>query len=71
MIAEFLEFSRSRGNDLSTPVPEFSFPGLQPGDRWCCAPRWQEAFKALRATMRVRWLTARSLISSGFAVDLA
>ena len=45
--AEFLEFSRARGNDLSTPRPEFGFPGLQPGDRWClCAPRWQEALEA-------------------------
>lgn len=41
---EFLEFSRFRGNDLSTPVPEFGFPGLHPGDRWClCAARWLEA----------------------------
>ncbi|MCH9027703.1 MAG: DUF2237 domain-containing protein [Proteobacteria bacterium] len=41
---EFLEFSRFRGNDLSTPRPEFGFPGLQPGDRWClCAARWLEA----------------------------
>jgi uncharacterized protein (DUF2237 family) len=41
---EFLEFSRFRGNDLSTPVPEFDFPGLKPGDRWClCAARWLEA----------------------------
>lgn len=40
----FLEFSRFRGNDLSTPVPEFNFPGLKPGDRWCmCAQRWIEA----------------------------
>ena len=45
--AEFLEFSRARGNDLSTPVPQFAFPGLKPGDRWClCAARWQEAFEA-------------------------
>ena len=45
--AEFLAFSRSRGNDLSTPRPEFGFPGLKPGDRWClCAARWQEAFEA-------------------------
>ena len=45
--AEFLEFSKSRGNDLSTPMPEFGFPGLQPGDQWClCAARWQEALKA-------------------------
>ncbi len=44
---EFLEFSRRRGNDLSTPRPEFSFPGLKGGDRWClCAARWQEALEA-------------------------
>lgn len=44
---EFLEFSKSRGNDLSTPAPHFGFAGLKPGDRWClCAPRWQEAFEA-------------------------
>jgi uncharacterized protein (DUF2237 family) len=45
--AEFLAFSKSRGNDLSTPQPEFDFPGLEPGDRWClCAARWQEALEA-------------------------
>ena len=45
--AEFLAFSQARGNDLSTPHPEFGFPGLQPGDRWClCAARWVEAFEA-------------------------
>ncbi len=45
--AEFLTFSKSRGNDLSTPHPEWGFAGLKPGDRWClCAPRWQEAFLA-------------------------
>jgi hypothetical protein len=45
--AEFLEFSRSRGNDLSTPHLEFGFPGLKPGDQWClCAARWQEALEA-------------------------
>ncbi len=50
MTADFLEFSASRGNDLSTPVPEFGFAGLKPGDRWClCAPRWQEALQAGRA----------------------
>ena len=44
---EFLAFSRSRGNDLSTPREEFGFPGLLPGDQWClCAARWQEAFEA-------------------------
>lgn len=42
--AEFLAFSRARGNDLSTPRPEFGFPGLRPGDRWClCLDRWLEA----------------------------
>jgi uncharacterized protein (DUF2237 family) len=46
----FLAFSKSRGNDLSTPRPEFGFPGLKPGDRWClCAARWQEALEAARA----------------------
>ena len=45
--AEFLEFSKDAGNDLSTPMPEFDFPGLQAGDRWClCAPRWVEAYEA-------------------------
>lgn len=44
---EFLEFSKSAGNDLSTPVPEFNFPGLKPGDQWCvCAARWKEAYEA-------------------------
>jgi uncharacterized protein len=44
---EFLAFTRSLGNDLSTPRPEYNFPGLKPGDRWClCALRWQEALMA-------------------------
>jgi len=44
--SEFLEYSRFRGNDLSTPVPEYDFPGLKPGDRWClCALRWLEAYQ--------------------------
>ena len=47
MTAEFLEFSKSRGNDLSTPVPSFNFDGLKPGDRWClCVTRWTEALEA-------------------------
>ncbi|TAJ88580.1 MAG: DUF2237 domain-containing protein [Reyranella sp.] len=47
LTAEFLVFSRSRGNDLSTPMPQYGFPGLKPGDRWClCASRWKEAFDA-------------------------
>jgi len=45
--AEFLEFSAAQGNDLSTPRPEYEFPGLNPGDRWClCAARWKEAYDA-------------------------
>ena len=44
---EFLNFSRECGNDLSTPFPEYEFPGLQPGDRWClCVTRWKEALDA-------------------------
>ncbi|MFC4258044.1 DUF2237 family protein [Marinobacter lacisalsi] len=44
---EFLAFSRSKGNDLSTPRPEFDFPGLRAGDGWClCAARWNEALEA-------------------------
>ncbi len=47
MTEAFLAFSREAGNDLSTPMPQFGFPGLKPGDRWClCAPRWQEALQA-------------------------
>jgi uncharacterized protein (DUF2237 family) len=44
---EFLDFTKSRGNDLETPRPEFNFPGLKPGDKWClCALRWKEAEQA-------------------------
>lgn len=43
----FLAFSKSRGNDLTTPIPAYNFPGLKPGDFWClCASRWLEAYKA-------------------------
>lgn len=50
MTAEFLEFSRLAGNDLSTPRPEWGFAGIQPGDRWClCASRWLEAYEAGQA----------------------
>jgi uncharacterized protein (DUF2237 family) len=45
--AEFLKFSKRVGNDLSTPIPEYAFPGLSPGDRWClCCLRWKEAHAA-------------------------
>ena len=80
MTSAFLDFSKSRGNDLSTPVPEFGFPGLKPGDRWClCAPRWQEAFEAnqaprvvLRATHEAcLGATAPSADLKRFAVDLS
>ena len=54
MTAEFLAYSRQAGNDLSTPMPQYGFPGLKPGDRWClCAPRWQEALEAGRAPLVV------------------
>lgn len=47
---DFLQYSRFRGNDLSTPHPQFGFPGLQPGDRWClCAARWLEAHEQAMA----------------------
>jgi uncharacterized protein (DUF2237 family) len=79
MTAAFLEFSKSCGNDLSTPIPEFGFPGLNPGDRWClCAPRWQEAFEAGQAPRVVLRATHEAALSycsladlKRFAVDLA
>ena len=47
MTSEFLTFTTAQGNDLSTPVPMFNFPGLKPGDKWClCVSRWLEAVKA-------------------------
>jgi uncharacterized protein (DUF2237 family) len=47
MTDEFLTFSKSVGNDLSTPMPQYGFAGLKAGDQWClCAARWQEAFEA-------------------------
>jgi len=47
MTEEFLAFTKTQGNDLSTPVPAYRFPGLKPGDRWClCASRWKEALDA-------------------------
>ena len=47
MTEDFLQFSISRGNDLSTPVPQYNFPGLKEGDKWClCANRWLEAYEA-------------------------
>ena len=50
MTEGFLEYSKSMGNDLSTPLPQYNFPGLSPGDRWClCVMRWREAFDAGKA----------------------
>lgn len=47
MTEEFLTYTKAQGNDLSTPRPQYNFPGLKPGDRWClCASRWQEALDA-------------------------
>lgn len=46
MTAAFLTYTKAQGNDLSTPVPAYQFPGLKPGDRWClCASRWREALE--------------------------
>jgi uncharacterized protein len=79
MTAEFLAFSKSAGNDLSTPMPQFGFRGLKPGDRWClCAPRWQEAFAAGQAPRVVLRATHEGALDhcaladlKRFAVDLA
>src|SRR5438105_14294169 len=79
MTSAFLEFSKSRGNDLSTPLPEFGFPGLKPGDRWClCAARWQEALDANQAPRVVCRATHEGALVhctlgdlKHFAVDLA
>jgi uncharacterized protein (DUF2237 family) len=79
MTTAFLEFSKSRGNDLSTPNPEIGFQGLKPGDRWClCAPRWQEALEAgqaprvvLRATHEGAQEHCSLADLKRFAVDLA
>jgi uncharacterized protein len=71
MTAAFLDFSKSRGNDLSTPVPELGFPGLKPGDRWClCAPRWQEAFETNQAPRVVLRATHEAALSYCSLADL-
>ncbi len=76
---EFLEFSRSRGNDLMTPVPQIGFRGLRPGDRWClCAARWQEALEAdcaPRVALRATHQRALDVVSlddlKAHAIDLS
>ena len=79
MTAEFLAFSKIVGNDLSTPMPDYGFPGLSPGDRWClCAPRWQEALNAgypprvvLRATHQGALDHCELVDLKKYAIDLA
>jgi uncharacterized protein len=79
MTAEFLAFSKRAGNDLSTPAPEFGFPGLKPGDRWClCAARWQQAFEAGMAPKVVLSATNERALETvalkdlkRFAIDLS
>jgi hypothetical protein len=71
MTDEFLTFSKARGNDLSTPMPEFGFPGLKAGDRWClCAPRWQEAFEAGQAPRVVLRATHEAALAYCSLTDL-
>jgi uncharacterized protein len=78
MTAEFLAFSKQSGNDLTTPMPEWGFPGLKPGDRWClCAPRWRDAFDAGQAPRVVLQATHEGALAycnledlKRFAVDL-
>ncbi len=81
MTSPFLEFSKERGNDLSTPRPELDFPGLKPGDRWClCAPRWHEAWLAGKAPDIVAASThisalehceGKALVASAIDIDRA
>ena len=78
MTEDFLKFSMSQGNDLSTPVSQYNFPGLKEGDRWClCANRWLEAYEANSAPKIVAKATnIKALevipmeIIKGFAIDL-
>ncbi|MCC6919444.1 MAG: DUF2237 domain-containing protein [Alphaproteobacteria bacterium] len=78
MTAEFLAYSKSVGNDLSTAAPEYGFPGLKPGDRWClCAARWVQAYEAgaaprlvLAATHRLTLHYAPLDILKAHAIDL-
>ena len=78
MTADFLEFSKAKGNDLSTPRPEFGFAGLKPGDQWClCAARWFEAYQhGMAPRVHLQRTHQRALeiipmeVLRGFAVDL-
>ncbi|MGL4462153.1 MAG: DUF2237 family protein [Planctomycetia bacterium] len=67
----FLDFSKSRGNDLSTPAPQYGFPGLKPGDQWClCAARWVEAFEAGCAPLVVLAATHEKMLEFATLDDL-
>ena len=78
MTNDFLEFSKARGNDLSTPRPEFNFPGVKEGDSWClCAERWAEAYEAdMAPTLYIKKTNIRTLdivpleLLKKFAIDL-
>jgi uncharacterized protein (DUF2237 family) len=71
MSDEFLRFSKMRGNDLSTPRPEFGFPGLKAGDRWClCSARWREALDAGKAPAVVLAATSAAALEVVKLTDL-
>jgi uncharacterized protein (DUF2237 family) len=71
MTQEFLDYSKSRGNDLSTPRPEYQFPGLKEGDRWClCATRWKDALDAGKAPPVVLEATHESALEYIDMADL-
>ena len=71
MTAEFLAFTKARGNDLSTPRPSFRFAGLNPGDRWClCVSRWKEALDAGVAPPVVLEATHRKALDTVTLDDL-
>ena len=78
MTKDFLEFSKARGNDLSTPRPEFNFPGVKEGDSWClCAERWAEAYESdMAPKLYIKKTNIRTLdivpleLLKKFAIDL-
>lgn len=68
---EFLDFSLSQGNDLITAMPQYGFPGLQPGDRWClCASRWQQALEGAAAPKVVLESTHVATLEWASIIDL-
>ena len=71
MTEEFLKFSFNAGNDLTTPRPEYEFPGLKPGDKWClCASRWKEAYDAGMAPQVKLEATHASTLEFALLVEL-